>query len=424
MDLPTALLELAIALGLGLLVGMQRERAAAPLAGFRTFALAAVLGTLCGQLGRVFGAWLPAAGLLALAGLLVAGNLRAARASRDGGDHLDSDGEPPGLTTEVALLLLYAVGLALAAGWREAAIVVGGGAAVLLYFKPELHGLAKRIGEDDFRAIMQFALISLVILPSLPDRTYGPYDVLNPQKIWLIVVLVVGIGLAGYIGYKLLGERRGALVAGLLGGLVSSTATTVSYARQSREAPAAAPAAALVIVLASGVVFVRILVELAVVSPTLLRAAALPVGLLFALCLLLAAGLWRLSSRDDEGGELPAQENPSQLKPALLFALLYAVVLLAVAFVRERFGGQGLYAVAVLSGLTDVDAITLSTGQLVASSQVPPELGWRVVVTAALANLVFKAGTVAVLGGRALLARVGVCYAAVLAAGALLLAFL
>jgi uncharacterized membrane protein (DUF4010 family) len=418
MDLAVALQQLAIALGLGLLVGLQRERAASPLAGLRTFALAAVLGTLCGQLAPVFGPWLPAAGLVALAGLIAAGNLLLVRAA-------PSD---IGLTTEVALLLLYVVGVALAAGYQEVALVVGGSTAVLLYLKPELHGFAGRIGEKDFRAIMQFAVLSLVILPGLPNRPYGPYGVLNPQQIWLMVVLVVGLGLAGYVGYKLLGERRGALVAGLLGGVVSSTATTVSYARRSRELAAAtggvgAAGAALVIVLASAVVFGRILVELAITAPALLRAAALPLGLLLALALLLGAALWKRGMGAAAGDGIAAPENPSQLKPALLFGLLYAVVLLAVAFARDRLDSRGLYLVAVLSGLTDVDAITLSTGRLVSRGSLPADLGWRLVVTAALANLAFKAGIVAVLGTRRLLAWVAACFGVVVVGGVVLLAW-
>ena len=410
MDLAAALQQLAIALGLGLLVGLQRERADTPLAGFRTFALATVLGTLCGQLAPAFGPWLPAAGLIALAGLLAAGNLLLAR----------REAKDVGLTTEVALLLLFVVGVALAAGHQAAALVVGGGTAVVLYLKPELHGFAERIGEKDFRAIMQFALITLVILPTLPDRPYGPYGVLNPRQIWLMVVLVVGLGLAGYVGYKLFGERRGTLVAGLLGGLVSSTATTVSYARRSRELPAAG-GAALVIVLASAVVFARILVELAVTSPALLRATAAPAGALLALALLIGALLWRRGMRDGDG-EVTPPENPSQLKPALLFGLLYAAVLLAVAFARDRFGGRGLFVVAVLSGLTDVDAITLSTGRLVAGGRLPADVGWRAVILAALANLAFKTGIVAVLGTRRLLALVAACFGAIGLAGGLLLA--
>jgi uncharacterized membrane protein (DUF4010 family) len=283
-----------------------------------------------------------------------------------------------------------------------------------------MHGLAQRIGEDDFKAMMQFALISLVILPALPDRAYGPYEVLNPRQIWLMVVLVVGIGLAGYVAYTLLGKRRGALVAGILGGLVSSTATTVAYARRSRAHGEASRAAALVVVLAAGTVFVRLLVEVAVVAPGFFRAAVLRLAPFLALFALIAALFWLRREPNEE--PLPRQENPSQLRPALFFGLAYAVVLLAVAVVQDRLGGGALFAVAALSGLTDVDAITLSTSQLVNAGRLDPTTGWRLILVAALANLLFKGAAVALLGHRRLLAPVAAAFAAALALGIVLLA--
>jgi uncharacterized membrane protein (DUF4010 family) len=316
---------------------------------------------------------------------------------------------------------MYGVGVYLAVGPLAVGIALGAGVAVLLYLKPQLHGFAGRIGEGDFRAIMQFAVLSLVILPILPDRPYGPYQVWNPFQIWLMVVLVVGIGLAGYLVYKLLGDRTGALVAGLLGGVISSTATTVSYARRAREAPEGSASAALVILIASAVVFARLLLEIAVVAPRFLVSAAPPLGILCGLLALLAAGLWIWGSRHQQA--MPPQENPSELKPALAFGLLYALVLLAVAAARDWFGRRGLYTVAALSGLTDVDAITLSTGQLVRTGRLDPAQGWRLVAVAALANLLFKGGAVAALGTRRLFLRVAAAYATALAAGGLLLAF-
>jgi uncharacterized membrane protein (DUF4010 family) len=235
-----------------------------------------------------------------------------------------------------------------------------------------------------------------------------------------MVVLVVGMGLAGYVAYKLLGQRRGALVAGVLGGLVSSTATTVAYARRSREEAAASAAAAVVVVLAAGTVYVRVLFEIAVVAPAFFRLAAGRLLPLLGLFALVAVLFWM--RRDDGGAPLPPQENPTQLRPALLFGLAYAVVLLAVAVVRERFGGGGLFVVAALSGLTDVDAITLTTCQMVNTSRVEPDAAWRLILVATLANLLFKGAAVAVLGHRRLLVPVAAAFAAALALGGLLLA--
>ncbi|MCX6907119.1 MAG: MgtC/SapB family protein, partial [Verrucomicrobia bacterium] len=224
MELQRTFYLLGIALGLGLLVGLQRERSsAARLAGFRTFPIITVFGTVCALLAQQFGGWVLAAGFLAISAVAFTGCQAKMKL-----------GEPePSLITEMSILLMYAVGAYLTVGPTAVAVTIGGGVAVLLYLKPQLHGLATKIGEADFRAVMQFVLISLVILPVLPNQAYGPYEVLNPHRIWLFVVFIVAISLAGYVAYKFFGQSAGAMISGVLGGLISSTATTVSYARRT-----------------------------------------------------------------------------------------------------------------------------------------------------------------------------------------------
>lgn len=412
---PDFWLNLAVALGLGLLVGMERERTEAEIAGIRTFPLICVAGFLTAFLADDIGPWLVAAGLLVVAALLVVGNLVLMRRESQ-----------PGMTTEVAALVMFVVGALLALDHEEAAIVVGGATAVLLYAKAPMHRFVERIGEDDFRAIVRLVLIGLVIAPVLPDRELGPYGVLNPFRIWLIVVLIEGITLGAYVAYKLFGRKGGTLVAGLLGGLISSTATTVSYAREGKRESAeqgggAAGAAAAVIALASVVVFARVGVEIAVVAPGFLAAAVPPLAVV-ALVLAAAAAVVFYTAR----GELTdpdEREAPSDLRTAIGFGLLYALILLAVAFAKEHLGEGALLGVAAISGLTDIDAITLSTAQLVDSGRLEADLGWRVVMVGALANLVFKGGVVAVLGGRRMLARVALVFGAGLVAGGLVLLF-
>lgn len=315
--------------------------------------------------------------------------------------HVERDA---GLTTEVAMLLMYAVGAFVMWGPISVAVIVGGTVAVLLHFKPEMHSIARRLEDPDFRAIMQFVLITLVILPILPNQRYGPYQVLNPYKIWLMVVLIVGISLGGYIVYKFFGQKAGTLAGGILGGLISSTATTVSYARRTKAMPQAAGMAALVIMVASTIVFGRVLILLGASSPQFLRVAAAPIGTVLGVLAAVCLVLWWLSSK--EKAEMPEQGNPSELKAALIFAGLYAIVLLAVAWAQENFGTRGLFVVAVLSGLTDMDAITLSLSDMVNQKQIDAVSGWRMILVAAISNLVFKAGTVAALGSRKLLGRV------------------
>lgn len=382
--------KLALAVGLGLLVGLQRERARSPLAGIRTFPLVTMFGSVC----ALVGSWTVGAGLVGVAALVVAGYLAEQR--REGGDR--------GLTTEITILLMFGVGAYLMLGRTAVAVAVGGVAALLLHWKAAMHGFARRIGEDELTAIMRFALITLVILPVLPNETYGPYDVLNPRQIWLMVVLIVGINLGGYAAYRLLGSRGGAVVAGLLGGLISSTATTASQAR-GRGAP---DLAALVIHLASTVVFVRVLLEVAVAAPTHFARIAPPVAIVGAAFVAGALLMWRHARSST--AEAPPPGNPAELKPALLFAAAYAVVLFAAAAAEDRFGHQGLYVVAVISGLTDMDAITLSTSRLAEDGRLAGDTAWRVILVAMLSNLVFKAGIVATLGPRALLRRIVVLF--------------
>lgn len=409
MDLGETFKALGIAVALGLLVGLQRQRAGAPLAGFRTFPLVTVFGALCAMLSATVGGWILGGGLLSIAALVVMGNMAKWRAG-----NVD-----PGLTTEFALLVMYGVGAFIVLGPAAVALAVGGGVAVLLHLKPQLHELAKRIGDTDFKAIMQFVLITLVILPVLPDQTYGPFDVLNPHRIWLMVVLIVGISLGGYVAYKFFGGHVGAVMGGLMGGLISSTATTVSYARRTRETAAAAPTASFVIAVASAVVFGRVLVLMGVSAPQQFRAMAPPVMVMLGVMALVSAVVWLLTRRSVV--EMPEHTNPSELRSALMFGGLFAVVLLAVAAAKTYLGTGGLYAVAALSGLTDMDAICLSTSQLVRDGELSSGTGSRLILTGSVANLVFKAAVAAALGNRAVALRVAGIFGIGILAGLLLI---
>ncbi|MBN2024583.1 MAG: MgtC/SapB family protein [Pirellulales bacterium] len=403
--------QLGISLLLGLLVGLQREHAAAAV-GLRTFPLITVLGTVSAMLGGAFGGWVVAAGMLGIGVVLV-----AARSTR-----LRRDDELPGTTTDAAVLLMYAVGALLVVAPLSVGIAVGGGVAVLLQFKPELHRAARTLGDRDLKAIMQFVLITCIILPVLPHRTFGPLDVFNPFQTWLMVVLIVGMSLGGYIVYKFFGHNAGILLGGLLGGAISSTATTVSYSRQARAGQITSAGAAIVILIASTVVFGRVLVEIAVVSPPFLAAAAGPVLIMLALTALPSLVVW-YHVRREPAPVMPEQDNPTQLKSAVFFAAMYALVLFALAAAERFVGQQGLYAVAALSGLTDMDAITLSAARMVGAGDVHAADGWRLIVIAGMANLTFKAAVVGVAAHRRLLGRILLLFSLPMLGGALLLAF-
>lgn len=403
--------QLAVALLLGLLVGLQRERASSQVAGIRTFALITLLGAISALVAETLGGWVVAAGALALATLLVVANVAKMRSGES----------EPGITTEAAALVMYAIGALVVTGPAEMALAAGGIVAVLLHVKTPLHEFVKQIGEGDVNAIMRFALITLVILPLLPDRSLGPYGVLNPFHVWIMVVLIVGIELGGYVAYKLTGARGGTVLAGILGGLISSTATTVGYARRAEARPSAVPAAGAVIGIAATVVFARLVAVTAALVPESLSQIAPPLLVVGGFAAALAALATRRSTRDG-AHDLPPQENPTALRPALVFGAVYAVVLVVTAFVRERLGSEALFGVAVVSGVADVDAITLSSLRLASEQRLDAGTAWRLILVAALANLAFKAGIVAVLGPRALFRRVALMFAAVGVAGGLVLA--
>lgn len=401
--------QLALALGLGLLVGFQRERAGSQIAGIRTFALITLLGAVAALLAQPYGAWTMAAGWIALAAILVVANVAKLRSGE----------VDPGLTTEAAALLMYGVGALVVTGPVEMALAAGGAVATLLHFKAPLHKLVERVGEADVGAIMRFVLVTLVILPVLPNAPLGPFGVWNPFHLWLMVVLIIGIEIGGYVAYKLAGARGGTLVAGVIGGLVSSTATTVGYARRAAAQPEVASASAAVIGIAGTVVFARLAALVAAVTPAEFAQVAPPLLAVGAVAgAATALALWRGVRAGPQ--ELPEPSNPAELRPALVFAAIFAVVLVLTALAREHLGDEALYAVAVVSGVADVDAITLSSLQLVGRGRLDGDLAWRVITVAALANLVFKAGIVAALGPRALAVRVALLFAAPIAAGILL----
>lgn len=382
--LPQFLTSLAI----GLLIGLERERTPSAKAGLRTFALVALFGTLAALLSARLGSpWLLIAGLLAVAGMIIAAYLNNSRDEAD-----------PGTTTVIALLLCYGLGAMIWYGMAKLAIVLAIGTTSLLYFKPELRGLSQKLTRRDLVAVLQFSVLTFIVLPILPDQDYGPYHAFNPHQAWLMVVLISGISLAGYTALHVAGTRYGAPLLGFLGGLVSSTATTLLYAKNSRSSQTLANLAASVIVIAGIVVLLRLLVISAVVAYDMLH-ALLPVlagGFLSGLAVALYN--WRKMSKAT-GLNIPETTNPAELHTAFGFGLLYVGVLLLSAWMEDIAGSRGLYAVALVSGLTDVDAITLSSLRLFNLGQLSEHQTVTAVALAFISNIAFKFGMVLFIGG-------------------------
>jgi uncharacterized membrane protein (DUF4010 family) len=391
-----------VSLAIGLLIGLERERNPGAKAGVRTFSLVALAGTLCAMLSALSGApWLLGAGLLVLGGMMVAVHAR------------DDDDDDPGTTTVAAVVVCYGLGALAWHGQVQLAITLGILTTVLLYFKAELRGVSQNLTRKDLVSILQFAVLSLVILPFLPDVDYGPYNTLNPYQTWLMVVLISGLSLAGYAALRLAGQRHGALLTGLLGGIASSTATTLVFARNTRADPRLAGVAAIVILVANWVLLARLTVVIAVLAPSMLSlmASLFAGGALAGLAYF--HWLWRKVGSRPELPELE-MKNPTELRAALGFGSLYALVLLASAWLSDIAGHAGLYAVALASGLTDVDAITLSSLRLRASGSLDVEQTATAICLAIGANIAFKSILATSIGGRDLARRILPGFAAVL----------
>ncbi len=385
------MLGLAVALALGLLVGLQREYADKPI-GIRSFAMISVIGGMVGLFTVKYGGWVLASGLFALSIAILSHTYFVSKASG-----------VTGMTTELAAFAMFFVGALATSGELIIAVVLGGAVLLLLQWKTPMHAWVDRIGTVELGAIARFVLITLVILPILPNTAYGPYSVLNPQQIWLMVVLIVSLNLGGFVALKFAIGKGGALLSGVLGGLISSTATTASFSTRSRSESSLAPMAAIVILVASALVYIRILVEIGVVAADLLPEIAGPVAAFMGI-FVAVIGIQLIRFRKVQH-DIEKPRNPAELKSAMSFALLYGLVLFVSAAANEYFGQSMLYPVALVSGLTDVDAITLSIGRLFSESRIDSDVAWRVIFVATLSNLAFKAGIVAVIGGARLRRR-------------------
>ena len=390
----------ATSLGIGLLIGLERERQPDVKAGLRTFALVSLLGCLTALLAQTTAnPWLLAAGLLSIAIMMITS---FATDPLDNGD--------PGTTSVVALMVCYTLGALVWYGHASLAVMLGIATTALLYFKHQLHDITHRLTHTDILSVLQFGVLSLVILPILPNHSFGPYLALNPQHIWWIVVLISGVSLAGYIALRFVGTRHGATLLGLFGGLVSSTATTVIFSRHARQNAALVPVASVIVLLASMVVIVRINFVAALISPSLWLPLAKVLGCGLLVGIVIAGWSWhkqRQTERQTNGKILPMPDinNPTELKTAITFGAMYALILILSAWLKDIAGSQGLYFLALASGLTDVDAITLSALRMTNANSLTQTQAVMTITLAMLANMAFKCGLIIVIGGRELARR-------------------
>ena len=390
MDNPDLALRFAVALGLGMLIGLERERSKSEEggAGVRTFALIALTGAIAGYLGETLGLdWLALAIFFAVAALII------------GQYVVTSLRGDPGITTEISALLAFLLGLLCAHGQLQLAAWVAVAMALLLALKGWLHRLASRINASDVEATLKFGIVTLIILPLVPDHNYGPppFDVVNPYKIWLMVVLISALNFTSYLLIKIVGAEHGIGIAGLLGGLVSSTAVTLGFSQRSRQPGEDASALALGILLAWTVMFFRVIIMTSLISWELGQRLALLVGLLAMANLGACYWLWR-RRRQTQRGEVKAGSNPFELDEAIKFGLLFGVVVLIAKAAQVYLGNAGLYLAAGIAGLTDVDAITLAMADLAKTDATSVAISARAIVIAVMSNTLVKSGMAIGLG--------------------------
>ena len=402
--------NLVIALALGFLIGLERgwaKRELEPgrrIAGIRTFGLIALLGGLTVVLGQVSSLWIVAVAFGGL-GLLVA--LVTLVEAQKTGEY--------GITTEVAALIAFVLGALAMTPYVKLAAAAAVITTIVLGTKPVLHAWLRRLTPEEIHAVFKLALISVVLLPVLPDRTFDPWHALNPYRIWWMVVLISAISFSGYFAIKIAGPGRGILLTGLLGGLVSSTAVTLNLARLARQRACHPRLLAAGIVVASTTMFLRILVITALLRPSLAVALAPPLTVVGATGYL---GVWGLVRRQTTVSPENVIElrNPFELDTALGFGAFLAFILWLTQALRQWIGEAGIYLTAAVSGLTDVDAITLSLAQLAADPTLLT-VAARGILLAAAVNTLVKGGMAAVIGGRGLGAAVNAIFACQIAVG-------
>ncbi|HEV7735571.1 MAG TPA: DUF4010 domain-containing protein [Candidatus Binatia bacterium] len=394
LDAPLRLLAAVIG---GAAVGVEREwsgHASGPgarLGGIRTFALLGGLGGIAGLLADAGQAPLAAVLMAGAGALIVAAYVAASRHDVDG-------------TTEVAAFVVLAAGVAAGIDALQIASGMVAVTCLLLVEKSRLHALVARLDDVELRAGTHFAVMAVVVLPLLPEGPFGPYGGIRPRALWILVLLFAGLSFAGYVARRIIGPGRGYVMAGLLGGLVSSTSVTLTFARASVGESAMATSLARGVVAACTVMFVRMLAATAILSPPL-APALLPVLLVPAL--VGTAMAWRGDTVTATTTTPTCPENPLQLRNALQMAALFQVVLMVVELVRTRWGDAGLVTSGALLGLTDVDALTVAMASSVAAGT-PTVAAARAIAVGAAANTVVKLGLVLLLGGSGFRARAAV----------------
>jgi uncharacterized membrane protein (DUF4010 family) len=383
----------ATVLLMGLLIGLERQHSQKvdePLfAGFRTFPVVALTGFLSALLARAGVPWLLPVAMAGVAAVAVTAY------------YVTAQGHHKGATTELVAILTFVLGALAAYDQVIPAAIFAVVTTLLLSMKAPLHQLAEKIQEEELYAILKFGIVTVIVLPLLPNRTFGPFDVLNPRLVWWMVVLISAVSMLGYVLMRFLGARQGIAVTGFLGGLASSTAVTFGLSEKARDVEAAvARYFALGIVIASTIMYFRVWFLTLVIDPPLARALGLFIMAPALMGVGVAIYLWK--SKGGEGETQLKVKNPMELGQAVKFGVLFAVVLFVSRASHHYFGSAGVYIASALAGLTDVDAITVSMARLSRESVLAPATANASILLACAMNTLVKGGIAVVIGGKSL----------------------
>ena len=411
MDDLEVLLRLAMALAIGTLIGLERgwHGREVPeghrVAGVRTYALGGLFGGVSAVLTESLGAIVLAVAFVAYAATMITFRLRRHDSQVD-----------VSATGTIAALLTFALGALAVLGSVQAAVASGVVATIILGIKPQLHRFIARIERDELMAVLKLLLMSLVLLPVLPNEGFGPWQALNPYKLWWMVVLVTGISFVGYVAVKVAGARRGIVLAAVAGGVVSSTAVTASLSRQARVSTALAPIYAGGVAIACATMFPRLILLVSVVHPSLFTMLWPAFAAAAAANFAIAAWLIRTGNANAAGDVKEEHRNPFEFSLAFRFGLFLAAIAVLSRALQAWFGDAGTYVLAAASGLADVDAIALTLANM--ADGAPPEIVIaNAICLSAAVNTVVKAGIAFSLGGSAFGLRVALALGASLIAG-------
>ncbi len=412
----TIFLKFLLALGLGALIGAERERfggdggAYKIFGGIRTFMFITLFGGLSTYISKIYFSWFIIPAFAGLIILISIGYFASVWASR---------GKDMGLTGEITALTAFLLGMLIFISEPIYAVVLAIILTTLLYLKNNLHGFIKNLSKDEIYSTLVFAIVAFVILPFLPNSTYGPLDVLNPYTIWLMVVFISGLSYVGYILIKVMGAHKGLGITGLLGGLVSSTAVTMSMATSSKKNKNEKIIKMLVFatIIANAVMFLRVIIEVYVVNKAILPQLIIPMSVMGAVALISALVLWLDKNKAKDTSEHDVEHtSPFTLGPAIKFGVLFAAVLLAVKLAEIYFGETGIYVASLISGFVDVDAITLTMANI-AGNGITEKAAVMAITLAVMSNTIVKFGYAAIFGSKAFRKNIGIVFSLVIIAG-------